>query len=103
MKQALFVVAAALALSACVSHNFSEGARVNYRCDGEREFSTRRVEPAIEVYAGGATLRLEPAGDGQFRSEDGSVTFDVNTGTLTGIYQGPYQNCRRQMRWSRFY
>ena len=103
MKRAIFIFAASLALGGCVSHNFSEGQRTNYRCDGDREFSTRRVEPAIEVYAGGTTHRLEASGDGQFRSEDGSVTFDANAGTLSGVYQGPYQNCRRQMRWSRFY
>lgn len=105
MKHALFIVVAALALSACVSHNFSEGQRTNFRCDGDKEFSTRRVDPAIEVYASGATHRLEPAGEGQYRSADGSVTYASAGGgvTLSGIYNGPFENCRRQVRWSRFF
>lgn len=105
MKQALFIVVAALALSGCVSHNFSEGERTSYRCDGGHEFTTRNVLPAIEVYASGTTHRLELADEGQFRSADGAVTYTESGGraTLSGIYNGPFQNCRRQMRWSRFY
>jgi hypothetical protein len=104
MKRAL-VILAALALSSCVAHNFSEGERTNFRCDGGKEFSTRSVPPAIEVYASGTTHRLEPAADGQYRSTDGTVTYTRSGGgaTLTGIYNGPFENCRRQTRWPRFF
>lgn len=102
MKQTLFIVAA-LALSGCVSHNFSEGERTSYRCDGGHEFTTRDVPGAIEVYASGTTHRLTTAGGDQYRSTDGSVILDANARTLSGVHQGPFQNCRRQMRWSRYY
>jgi hypothetical protein len=105
VKQALIILAAAVALSSCVSHNFSEGQRTFFRCDGGKEFTTRNVAPAIEVYASGTTNRLEPVADGQYRSQDGAITLaqDGGRATLTGIYNGPFENCRRQTRWPRFF
>jgi hypothetical protein len=102
MKNALIVLAA-LALAGCVSHNFREGERTHFRCDGGKEFSLRRVPPAIEVYASGATHRLEPAGEGEYRSADGAITYSRDGRALAGIYNGPFENCRRRVRWSRFF
>jgi hypothetical protein len=99
------IVMAALLLGGCVSHDFSEGLRTHFRCDGDKEFTTRQSSPAIEVYVSGATHRLEPAGEGQYRSLDGAITYTQDGGraTLTGVYNGPFENCRRQTRWSRFF
>jgi hypothetical protein len=99
------ILAAALALSACVSHNPSEGARVSFRCEGGKVFSYRRVEPAIEVFASGTTHRLEPVGDGQFRSPNGAVTYAESGGraTLAGVYNGPFENCQRRARLTRLF
>ena len=101
----LLIITAVIALSGCVSHNFSEGERTNYSCDGGKEFSSRRVAPALEVYASGATHRLEPASDGQYRSSDGAITLSETGGrsTLSGVHNGPFENCRRSTRWSRFF
>jgi len=103
MKHALMIFAA-LALSACVSHDFSAGERTYYRCDAGKTLNYRRVGDAIEVFAAGTTHRLEPAADG-YSSADGAISFTQAGGraTLTGVYEGPYQNCRRQTRLSRFF
>jgi hypothetical protein len=45
----LIMVAGVLALSACVSHNFAEGNRTNWRCAADKEFSLREVAGAVEV------------------------------------------------------
>lgn len=85
----------ALALSACVSHNFREGERFAYRCAGGEEFSLRRVAGHIEVFAGGQTYTLQPSGEDAY--SNGVVTFArVGARTeLTGAYGGPYERCRR--------
>lgn len=91
----LIMIASALALSACVSHSFREGERTNYRCASGQEFSLREVAGTVEVYASGQTHRLEPSGAGVFTN--GTVTYTVDHGqaSLTGIYGGPFENCRR--------
>lgn len=85
----------ALALSGCVSHNFREGERLNYRCAGGEEFSLRRVAGNIEVFAAGQTYTLAPSGEGAY--SNGAVTFTRAGGRteLTGAYGGPYERCRR--------
>jgi hypothetical protein len=99
----LIVLTAALTLSACVSHNFREGARTNLRCDGDKEFSLRHVAGAVEIYASGQTLLLQPSGEDVY--SNGAVTYSADGGraTLTGAYNGPYENCQRRTRWSRFF
>lgn len=91
----LIIIAGALMLSACVSHNFSEGNRTAYRCAGDKEFSLREVAGTVEVYAGGQTNRLTPSGEGSYSNS--TVTFSVDRvrATLTGANGGPYENCRR--------
>jgi len=101
MKHALFILATAFALGGCVSHNFSEGQRTHFRCEGGKEFSYRRVGDAIEVFASGATHRLEPRGDGSYASANGQIVFTGSS--LSGVYEGPFENCRQQTRWSRFF
>lgn len=106
MNRMLMIVAtAALALGGCVSHAPNEGARTSFRCDAAKVFSYRVVEPAIEIYASGTTYRLEPAGDGAYRSADGAVTYAESGGrvTLTGVFNGPFENCQRRVRLSRFF
>lgn len=96
MKKLILVAAlGAMALSGCVSHNFREGERSNYRCAGGEDFNLRRVAGNIEVFAGGQTYTLSPSGDGAF--SNGAVTFARSGGraSLTGAYGGPYENCRR--------
>jgi hypothetical protein len=99
MKHALIILAATFALASCASDASREGARWNYRCAADKEFSYRRVTGAIEVYAAGVTNRLEPAAgaEGQFRSADGAVTLtqEGSRATLAGVYGGPYENCQR--------
>jgi hypothetical protein len=99
----LIVLAAALTLSACVSHNFREGARTNWRCDGDKEFSLRHVAGAVEVYAAGQTYLLQPNGEDAY--SNGTVSYSVDGGraTLAGVQNGPYEDCRRRTRWSRFF
>lgn len=95
MKKLILVAAlGAMALSGCVSHNFREGERSNYRCAGGEEFSLRRVAGNIEVFAAGQTYTLAPSGDGAY--SNGTVTFTRGgRASLTGAYGGPYENCRR--------
>lgn len=98
------VVLALLALVAgCVMGSNAEGERTSYRCANGKEFSYRRVSTAIEVYASGQTHRLEAAGEGQYRSADGAVTFSESGGVLTGAYGGPFETCQRRTQLSRFF
>jgi hypothetical protein len=92
----LIMVAGVLALSACVSHNFAEGNRTNWRCAADKEFSLREVAGAVEVYASGQTYRLMPTGEGAY--SNGAVTYSVDGGraTLTGASGGPFEDCRRR-------
>jgi len=92
--------AALLALAACQSTaNLNEGQRINWSCTGDKEFSLRTVGDAIEVYAAGETNRLEPVAAENGRAySNGEISYAEAGGraTLTGIYGGPYENCRRQ-------
>lgn len=94
-----FVVGALLlALAACQSaEDLSAGERLNWRCDNDKHFSLRSVGDAVEVYAAGETHRLEPVADGEGRSfSNGAITYtEADGATLTGVYGGPYENCRR--------
>jgi hypothetical protein len=102
MKKSLLVVAALVALSACQSTgNLDEGRRLNWRCDAGKEFSLRRVGSAIEVYASGQTHRLE-AGASEDQYSNGTVTYaqDGGRASLTGVYNGPFENCRRSTLFS---
>lgn len=91
----LIIIAGALMLSACVSHNFAEGRRTEWRCAADKEFSLREVAGAVEVYAGGQTNRLTPSGERAY--SNGTVTYSVERGraSLTGANGGPYENCHR--------
>lgn len=106
----LFAAAALLALGGCVSHNFSEGNRTNYSCDGGKSFSSREVAGSVEVYADGQTQRLMPNGEDSY--SNGTVTLTSSGGgsllpgrdgraTLTGASSGPYENCsaRASQSW----
>jgi hypothetical protein len=95
MKRLGLAALAAIALSACVSHNFREGERTTYRCAGGEAFSLRHVAGNIEVFAAGQTHTLSPTGSGAY--SNGAVSFSRAGGraTLTGAYGGPYENCRR--------
>jgi hypothetical protein len=99
----LIIIAGALLLSACVSHNFSEGRRTEWRCAADKEFSLREVAGAVEVYAGGQTNRLLPNGERSY--SNGDVTYSVERGraTLTGVNGGPYENCSRAGALPRFW
>lgn len=100
MKKSALLFVALLALAGCVSHDFSEGERTNYRCAGDKEFSYRDVAGAREVFAGGETNRLTPAGDGQWTNERVTLAEDGGGATLTGANGGPYENCgRRRGDW----
>ncbi len=94
MKKSILLSAALLALSGCVSHNYSEGARTNWTCAGDKEFSLREVSGSVEVYASGQTHRLTPAGAGVY--SNGTVTYTVDGGraSLTGVHNGPFEDCR---------
>lgn len=96
MKKLIMAAGAALMLSACVSHNFSEGRRTNWRCEGGTEFSLRRVGGDVEVYAAGQTYRLTPSGEGAY--SNGAVSYAAANGraSLTGAFGGPFENCRRR-------
>lgn len=92
----LFLVAAFGAmLSGCVSHNFREGERVAWRCEGGQDFSLRRVAGNVEVFAAGQTHTLAPAGERNY--SNGAVSYTIESGgaSLTGASGGPYENCRR--------
>lgn len=94
MKKLILASAVALALGGCVSHNFSEGERVYWRCAEDRAFNLRHVSGGVEVFAAGQTHALPPSGDDY---SNGTVTYSVNRGraTLTGAPGGPFENCRR--------
>lgn len=96
MKKSMLFAAALLALGGCVSHDFSEGRRANWRCDGGAEFSLRRVDGTVEVYAAGQTHRLTPNGEHSY--SNGTVTYTVDGGraTLSGVHGGPFEDCRRR-------
>lgn len=91
----LALIAVALLLSACVSHNFKEGERTAWRCEGGQEFSLRRVAGYVEVFAGGQTYALPPAGEDTY--SNGAATYSIARGraSLLGAAGGPYENCRR--------
>lgn len=96
----IFIAMIALVtLGGCVAHNFAEGRRVNWRCDGGKEFSLRYVGDAAEVYASGQTHQL-PRVESEGRTRrysDGAITYVENgRGSLTGVYNGPFENCRRR-------
>lgn len=99
----LIIIAGALMLSACVSHNFSEGRRAEWRCEGGKGFSLREVAGTVEVYAGGQTNRLTPSSEGSY--SNGTVTYTVDRGraTLTGANGGPYESCSRAGWLPRFW
>jgi hypothetical protein len=94
MKNSILLCAALLTLSACVSHDFSEGERTNYACDGGREFSSREVAGSVEVYAGGQTQRLLPNGEGSYSNGTVTLTKSGGNATLTGVSSGSFENCR---------
>jgi hypothetical protein len=94
MKKSILFAAALLALGGCVSHNFSEGERTNYRCDGGKEFSLREVAGSIEVYAAGETHRLMPAGDDVYSGDGLTYTKSGRRASLTGVSTGAFENCR---------
>ena len=109
MKKSILLSVAVIALAACETAQSHEGERFNFRCDAGKELSYRRVPGAIEVYASGVTMRLEPVAgaEGQWRSADGAVVY-TETGdraSLSGVHDGPYENCRRRLGnwWFRFW
>ena len=94
MRKIVIAGVALMALAGCVSHNFAEGKRTNYRCDADKEFSLRYVAGMAEVYASGQTHQLAATGADQY--SNGAVTLTQSGGraSLTGIYNGPFENCR---------
>ncbi len=100
------VVAAALVLASCQSAGASrEGERVNWSCDAGKEFSLRHVAGGVEVYAAGQTYRLDPSAEGQYSNGEAIYAEDGGRATLSGVYGGPYENCRRRAGdwWFRFW
>lgn len=93
----LILVLGALALSACVSHNFREGERIAWRCDGDKAFSLRMIGDDPEIYAAGQTHRLTPIAGETRRYSNGEITYarDGARARLDGVYGGPYENCLR--------
>jgi hypothetical protein len=111
MKKSILFATALLALGACVSHDFSEGERTNYSCDGGSQFSSREVAGSVEVYAGGQTHRLMPSGEGSY--SNGAVTLTGagesstllrrgGNATLSGVSNGTFENCRARAAQSWF-
>lgn len=96
MKKSILLSAALFALAGCVSHNFAEGRRENWSCAGDKEFSLRQVPGAIELYASGATHRLAPSGEGAFSNGTVTLARDGGRATLTGVHNGPFENCRQR-------
>jgi hypothetical protein len=94
-KLVLIGALCAMALSACVSHNFREGERTNWRCDGGAEFNMRRVAGNVEVFAAGQTHTLSAADEDAYSNGDVTFTRDGGRATLSGVHGGPYENCRR--------
>lgn len=94
----LVVIAALLALSACVSGaGNAEGQRTNWRCAGDKEFSLRRVGNGVEVFAAGQTHRLDPVAGAERQYSNGVVTYtEEGEPSLTGVFGGPYENCQRK-------
>ena len=76
MKKSILLSVALLTLGGCVSHDFGEGKRTNYSCDGDKEFSSREVAGTVEVYASGQTHRLFPTSEGVYSS--GGITLKEN-------------------------
>jgi len=99
MRRWMVIAAALLALGGCQSASaLSEGERLNWRCAGDKEFSLRRVSNGVEVFAAGQTHRLDPVAGAGRQYSNGAVTY-VEAGartTLTGVYGGPYENCRQR-------
>ncbi|GIK49203.1 MAG: MliC family protein [Hyphomonadaceae bacterium] len=100
MIRSLLLGAALLALAACQSaQNLNEGERLNWRCDGGKDFSLRNVSDAVEIYAAGETHRLERVASEDGRAySNGEITYTEDGGraTLAGVYGGPYENCQRR-------
>lgn len=93
----ILIGAALLALTACQSaSNLNEGQRLNWACGNNNTFSLRTVGDSVEVYAGGETHRLSPAGDNSYSNGATTLTENGGRATLTGANGGPYENCRRQ-------
>ena len=91
MKKTLAVLAL-LALCACAAPNGASG-RTDWSCANGRAFSARtNAQGAAEVFAGGQTYTLAPAGSNY---SNGQVTYSPQGGALTGAFGGPYENCRR--------
>lgn len=100
MTKPIIAAAALLALAACQSaEGLREGERLNWRCDGDKEFSLRNVSGGVEVFAAGQTHRLDPVADAERQYSNGEVTYTEDGGrtTLTGVNGGPYENCRRRL------
>ena len=98
----IIAAAAALAVSGCVSHNFREGERSQWRCAEGKGFSTRRVNEAVEIYVAGQSFTLAPGAEAGVFSNDAIVlTLRAGRASLTGAYGGPYADCRRGglLRW----
>jgi hypothetical protein len=95
MIRTILLSTALLTVAGCTSYSTAEGQRFNYRCEGGKAFSYRRVPNAIEVFAAGQTIRLEGA-DGNYTN--GTVTYAESGGraALTGASGGPYDDCRRR-------
>ncbi len=108
MRKIFAMLGCALVLGACQSaHSLGEGERLAWRCEGGKSFSLRSAAGAVEIYASGQTHRLAPveSAPGERRYSDGAVTYVESDGraSLTGIYLGPFENCRRQERMSRYF
>lgn len=91
----LILMGALFALGGCVSHNFSEGARQNWRCAADKTFSLRHVMDYVEVFAAGQTHALQPRAEGVYSNDAVTLTINGGRATLSGAHGGPYENCRR--------
>jgi hypothetical protein len=104
MKKVI-LAAVMLALGACESaHTLSEGERLNWTCAGGKAFSLRYVSGDLEVFAAGQTHRLQRApGEDAVHYSNGEVEYIERdrSASLTGIYGGPYENCRQPGVWRR--
>jgi hypothetical protein len=94
MGKIVFAGVALMALAGCVSHNFAEGNRTEYRCDGGKEFSLRYVAGMAEVYASGQTHQLAATGEDQYSNGEVTLTNSRGRASLAGVYNGPFENCR---------
>jgi hypothetical protein len=99
MRNLFIVAAAALTLGACAvnQQSLAEGERYNWRCDDAKAFSLRYAAGQAEVYASGQTHTLAPVADhvGQYSNGNVSFTQDDGRASLTGVFNGPFENCRR--------